>query len=59
ELLGGASGDVVAFVKALAGGAKIFNLADTMVPQTRKKAGTTVGLLTVLGFALAALLSTA
>ncbi|MET0751508.1 MAG: ZIP family zinc transporter [Solirubrobacterales bacterium] len=59
ELLGGASGDVVAFVKAFAGGAILCMLADTMVPQALKKAGTSVGLVTVLGFALAALLSTA
>jgi len=57
ELLGGASG--VAFVKAFAGGAILCMLADTMVPQALKKAGTSVGLVTVLGFALAALLSTA
>jgi len=59
ELLGGASDDVVAFVKAFAGGAILCMLADTMVPQALKKAGTSVGLVTVLGFALAALLSTA
>ncbi len=58
-LLGGASDDVVAFVKAFAGGAILCMLADTMVPQALKKAGTSVGLVTVLGFALAALLSTA
>ena len=59
ELLGGASDDVVAFVKAFAGGAILCMLADTMVPQALNKAGTSVGLVTVLGFALAALLSTA
>ena len=59
ELLGGASGDLIAFVKAFAGGAILCMLADTMVPQALKKAGTSVGLVTVLGFALAALLSTA
>ncbi len=59
ELLGGASGDAVAFVKAFAGGAILCMLADTMVPQALKKSGDRVGLVTVLGFALAALLSTA
>ncbi|MET0128014.1 MAG: ZIP family zinc transporter [Solirubrobacterales bacterium] len=59
EVLGGASDDVVAFVKAFAGGAILCMLADTMVPQALNKAGTSVGLVTVLGFALAALLSTA
>ena len=33
ELLGGASDDVVAFVKAFAGGAILCMLADTMVPE--------------------------
>ncbi len=59
ELLGGAPDDDVAFVKAFAGGAILCMLADTMVPDALRKAGTSVGLVTVLGFALAALLSTA
>ncbi len=59
ELLGGAPDDVVAFVKAFAGGAILCMLADTMVPGALRKAGDRVGLVTVLGFALAALLSTA
>jgi zinc transporter, ZIP family len=59
EILGGASDDAVAFVKAFAGGAILCMLADTMVPQALKKSGDRVGLVTVLGFALAALLSTA
>jgi ZIP family zinc transporter len=59
ELLGGASDNAVAFVKAFAGGAILCMLADTMVPQALKKSGDRVGLVTVLGFALAALLSTA
>ena len=59
QLLGGASDEVVAFVKAFAGGAILCMLADTMVPDALRKAGTSVGLVTVLGFALAALLSTA
>ena len=59
QLLGGASDEVVAFVKAFAGGAILCMLTDTMVPDALRKAGTSVGLVTVLGFALAALLSTA
>ncbi len=59
QLLGDASDDVVAFVKAFAGGAILCMLADTMVPGALRKAGTSVGLVTVLGFALAALLTTA
>jgi len=59
QLLGGAPDDVVAFVKAFAGGAILCMLADTMVPDALHKAGASVGLVTVLGFALAALLSTA
>jgi zinc transporter, ZIP family len=59
ELLGGASPDLVGFVKAFAGGAILCMLADTMVPEALRKAGASVGLVTVLGFALAALLSTA
>jgi ZIP family zinc transporter len=59
ELLGGASDNAVAFVKTFAGGAILCMLADTMVPQALKKSGDRVGLVTVLGFALAALLSTA
>jgi ZIP family zinc transporter len=59
QLLGGASDNAVAFVKAFAGGAILCMLADTMVPQALKKSGDRVGLVTVLGFALAALLSTA
>jgi zinc transporter, ZIP family len=59
QLLGDAPDDVIAFVKAFAGGAILCMLADTMVPDALRKAGASVGLVTVLGFALAALLSTA
>jgi ZIP family zinc transporter len=59
ELLGEASGDAAAFVKAFAGGAILCMLANTMVPQAFRDGGERVGLITVLGFALAALLSAA
>ncbi len=59
QLLGGASEEVIAFVKAFAGGAILCMLADTMMPEAFDQAGGEVGLVTVLGFALAALLSTA
>jgi ZIP family zinc transporter len=61
QVLGDASGDALAFVNAFAGGAILCMLADTMFPQAYEKADMSlgVGLATVLGFALAALLSTA
>jgi ZIP family zinc transporter len=59
-LLDGASDNVIAWTQAFAGGAVLCMLADTMMPQAfedydRKPA---VGLVTVLGFAVAFLLST-
>jgi ZIP family zinc transporter len=61
QALGDASGDALAFVKAFAAGAILCMLADTMFPQAYAKADMSlgVGLVTVLGFALAALLATA
>ena len=61
QLLGDASDNLVAFVKAFAGGAILCMLADTMFPEAYEDSDKNleVGLLTVLGFALAALLSTA
>jgi ZIP family zinc transporter len=61
QLLGDASDDVVAGVKAFAGGAILCMLADTMMPQAYEESDRNlgIGLVTVLGFALAALLSTA
>jgi zinc transporter, ZIP family len=59
QLLGDASSEWVAGVKAFAGGAILCMLADTMMPEAFAGAGRKVGLVTVLGFALAALLSTA
>jgi ZIP family zinc transporter len=58
-LLGGASDSLVAFVKAFAGGAILCMLADTFMPKAFREGGAKVGLVTVVGFALAALLSTA
>ena len=59
-LLDGASDNLVAWTQAFAGGAVLCMLADTMMPQAfedydRRPA---VGLVTVLGFAVAFLLST-
>jgi zinc transporter, ZIP family len=59
QLLNDASGDAAAFVKAFAGGAILCMLANTMIPQAVRDGGDGVGLVTVLGFSLAALLSAA
>ncbi|WP_210491870.1 hypothetical protein [Patulibacter sp. SYSU D01012] len=57
-LLGGASADAKAFIQAFAAGAILTMLADTMMPEAFEHGGRTVGLLTVIGFAGAFLLST-
>jgi ZIP family zinc transporter len=57
-LLGDASGNVVAAIEAFAAGAILTMLADTMMPEAFQHGGATVGLVTVLGFALAFYLST-
>jgi len=57
-LLDGASGNLIGFINAFAGGAVLMTVADAMLPEAQKKGGSVVGLLTVLGFALAYLLST-
>ena len=57
-LLGGASGNVIAAIQAFAAGAILTMLADTMMPEAFEHGGATVGLVTVLGFALAFFLST-
>jgi ZIP family zinc transporter len=61
QLLGNASDEVIAIVKAFAGGAILCMLADTMMPEAFDQSDKSlkVGLVTVLGFALAALLSAA
>lgn len=58
-LLAGLSGGVVGVILAFAAGAILAMLADTMVPEAYEHGGRAVGLLTVLGFALAFLLSEA
>jgi ZIP family zinc transporter len=57
-LLDGASDDWVGLIQAFAGGAVLTMLADTMMPEAFKEGGRAAGLFTVLGFALAYLLST-
>ena len=56
-LLGGASEETVAFIQTFAAGAILTMLADTMMPEAVEHAGRLVGLLTVLGFAVAFFLS--
>ena len=56
-LLQGASPSVVAGIQTFAAGAIITMLADTMMPEATEHAGRLVGLVTMLGFALAFLLS--
>jgi zinc transporter, ZIP family len=64
-LLEDASGDAIGLIEAFAGGAVLTMLADTMIPESYKAAHDAgvltqraVGLMTVVGFALAYLLST-
>jgi zinc transporter, ZIP family len=56
-LLENASGNTVALIQAFAGGAVLTMLADTMMPQAFQYGGRAVGLLTVLGFSTAYLLT--
>ncbi len=58
-LMDSATADAVGFVQAFAAGAVLTMLADTMMPEAFEHGGRAAGLLTVLGFALAALLSSA
>jgi zinc transporter, ZIP family len=59
-LLGEASGDWVAFIQSFAAGAILTMLADTMIPEAFDAEGRSplTGVVTTLGFAVAALLST-
>lgn len=57
-LLDGASGDAVGLLQSFAAGAVLTMLADTMFPEAFREGGRASGLLTVLGFAVAYLLST-
>lgn len=56
-LLGDATPSAVAFIQAFAAGAILTMLADTMLPEAVDHAGALVGLLSVLGFSTAVLLS--
>jgi ZIP family zinc transporter len=56
-LANGASGGFKAAIDGFAGGALLVMLIDSMIPDARKDAGPAAGLVTVLGFALAAGLS--
>jgi ZIP family zinc transporter len=53
-----ASGDAIALLQAFAAGGVLAMLAIEMFPKATAKGGRETGLLTVLGFALAYLLST-
>ena len=57
--LDGASGDAIGLIQAYAAGAVLTMLADTMMPEAFEQGHDATGLVTVLGFALAALLSAA
>jgi zinc transporter, ZIP family len=52
-----ASGGLQAVVNGFAAGALLVMLIDTMIPEAARKAGKVAGLVTVLGFAVAAALS--
>jgi ZIP family zinc transporter len=51
------SGDGVALIQGFAAGALLVMLVDAMIPSATRQAGRTTGLLTALGFAVAAALS--
>jgi zinc transporter, ZIP family len=53
-----ASGDLQAAINGFAAGALLVMLIDSMIPEAARQAGKVAGLLTVLGFAVAAALST-
>ncbi len=55
----GLSGNWFAFVNAFAAGAVLAMIADTMIPDAFRDAGRWAGFITVAGFALAFLISTA
>ena len=57
-LLDGASGNAIGIIQAFAAGAVLTMLVDTMFPEALAEGGKVAGLVTVLGFALAFLLST-
>jgi ZIP family zinc transporter len=53
----GASGKLQAGINGFAAGALLVMLIDSMIPEARRKGGDTAGLVTALGFAVAAALS--
>ena len=55
----GLSGDAFSFVNAFAAGAVLAMIADTMIPEAFRDSGRWAGFITVAGFALSFLLSTA
>jgi zinc transporter, ZIP family len=57
-LLDGASGNLIGFINAFAAGAVLTLIADAMMPEAFDHGGKVAGLVTVLGFALAFLLTT-
>ena len=57
-VLGGASDNLIAGIQAFAAGAILTMLADTMMPEAFEHGGSLVGLVTVLGFSGAFVLST-
>ena len=57
QFLGGASDNVIAGIQAFAAGAILTMLADTMMPEAFEHGGSVAGLVTVLGFSSAFLLS--
>ena len=56
-LLVAAPAELTAIIQAFAAGAVLTMLADTMIPEAFEEAGETVGLVTVLGYAIGALLT--
>jgi ZIP family zinc transporter len=52
------SGDFRAIISGFAAGALIVMLIDSMIPEATNEAGRTAGLVTTLGFAVAAALTT-
>ena len=52
-----ASGDLQATIDGFAAGALLVMLIDSMIPEAARRAGNVAGLVTVLGFAVAAALS--
>ena len=55
--LDGVSPTLIAVITAVAAGAILAMLADTMIPEAYETGGDVVGLLTVLGFSAAAFLA--